>query len=165
MRNKDIPTVVRLLNRARYEVLPTPTIEEKVHASVPTEVTLTVTASPTKGIGETLATAERFSAAGYDVVPHVAARMVNGRHDLVEIVARLQEAGITKIFVPGGDATPHPAGTPTPWGCWRTLVRSAARSTTWGSPAIRRVTPPSTTTSPCSPCGTSASTRPTWSAT
>lgn len=110
MRNKDIPTVVRLLNRARYEVLPTPTIEEKVHASVPTEVTLTVTASPTKGIGETLATAERFSAAGYDVVPHVAARMVNGRHDLVEIVARLQEAGITKIFVPGGDATPHPGG-------------------------------------------------------
>ena len=30
MRNKDVATVRRLLTHARYEVLPTPTIEAKV---------------------------------------------------------------------------------------------------------------------------------------
>lgn len=107
MRNKDIPTIRRMLTHARYEVLPTPTIEEKVHAAVPTDVTLTVTASPTKGLDETFATAERFAAAGYDVVPHVAARMVHNRTELQEIADRFAKAGITKIFVPGGDATPQ----------------------------------------------------------
>ena len=104
MRNKDAETVRRLLEHARYEVLPTPTIEEKVLAAVPTDVTLTVTSSPTKGLEQTLATAERFAAAGYDVVPHLAARMVHGRPELEEIVARLRAAGVSKVFVPGGDA-------------------------------------------------------------
>ena len=104
MRNKDAETVRRLLEHARYEVLPTPTIEEKVLAAVPTDVTLTITSSPTKGLEQTLATAERFAAAGYDVVPHLAARMVHGRPELEEIVARLRAAGVSKVFVPGGDA-------------------------------------------------------------
>jgi methylenetetrahydrofolate reductase (NADPH) len=106
MRNKDVATVLRLLEHARYEVLPTPSIEEKLHASVPTSVQLTVTASPTKGLGETLATTERLRAAGYDVVPHVAARMVSGRGELEEIVARLRALEVHSVFVPGGDAEP-----------------------------------------------------------
>ena len=68
MRNKDIPTVLRLLEHARYEVLPTPTIEGKLLEAVPTDVQITVTASPSKGLGETLATVERLSGHGYDVV-------------------------------------------------------------------------------------------------
>jgi methylenetetrahydrofolate reductase (NADPH) len=64
----------------------------------------TVTSSPTKGLEQTLATAERFAAAGYDVVPHIAARMVHRRPELEEIVARLRAAGVSKVFVPGGDA-------------------------------------------------------------
>ena len=54
MRNRDVPTVVRLLEHARYEVLPTPTIEEKVLAGVPTDVQVTVTASPDQGAGADL---------------------------------------------------------------------------------------------------------------
>ena len=98
--------MLRLLEQARYEVLPTPTIEEKLLAAVPRDVTVTVTASPTKGLEETLALAERLPAEGYDVVPHVAARMVAGRIELEEIVARLRGAGVTSVFVPGGDAAP-----------------------------------------------------------
>ena len=105
-RRKDAATGLRLLEHARYEVLPTATIEEKVHASVPLDVGVTVTASPSKGLGETLALAERFAAAGYAVVPHLAARMVRDRGELAELVARLQEAGISRVFVPGGDAAP-----------------------------------------------------------
>ena len=106
MRNKDVATVRRLLTHARYEVLPTQTVEAKVLDSVPTSVTVTVTASPSMGLERTIATAERFAAAGYTVVPHLAARMVTGRAELEELAARLQAAGITSIFVPGGDADP-----------------------------------------------------------
>lgn len=110
MRNKlrvqDRSTVHRLLEHARFEVLPTPSIGDKVLEYVPPEVTVTVTASPTKGLEETLALTERLAAAGYDAVPHLAARMVSGRSHLEEIVARLQPAGISTVFVPGGDAAP-----------------------------------------------------------
>ncbi len=40
------------------------------------------------------------------MVPHLAAKMVSGRAQLEELVARLGEAGITGVFVPGGDADP-----------------------------------------------------------
>jgi len=105
-RRKDATTALRLLDHARYEVLPTPSVEEKVHTSVPLDVGVTVTASPSKGLEETVALAERLAGAGYAVVPHLAARMVSGRTELAEICARLTEAGITRVFVPGGDASP-----------------------------------------------------------
>jgi methylenetetrahydrofolate reductase (NADPH) len=105
MRNKDTKlALVRLLQSARYEVLPTPSTEEKVLAQVPVECAVTVTASPSKGLDVTFDLAERLGKAGYIAVPHVAARMVSGRSELEEICARLTAAGITTIFVPGGDA-------------------------------------------------------------
>lgn len=110
MRNKDVPTMLRLLEHARYEVLPTPTIEDKVLSAVPTAVQVTVTASPSRGLDATVETAERLAKQGYAVVPHLAARMVNGRSHLNEIVSRLQVAGITSVFVPGGDAKPTEGG-------------------------------------------------------
>ncbi len=104
MRNREQATVRRLLNRARYEVLPTATIEAKVVAAVPTDVTITITASPSMGLERTVEVAERLTAEGYDVVPHLAARMVSGRAELVELIERLAAAKITNVFVPGGDA-------------------------------------------------------------
>lgn len=47
-----------------------------------------------------------------DAVPHVGARMVRGRGELDEIVARLVSAGVDSVFVPGGDADPSPDGYP-----------------------------------------------------
>ena len=83
MRNKTtIPTLVRLLEHARYEVLPTASTEEKVLAHVPRDVGVTVTASPSKGLEATLDLAERLTGHGYAVVPHLAARMVTGRSEL-----------------------------------------------------------------------------------
>ncbi len=106
MRSAERETVRRLLTSARYEILPTATIEEKVRESVPTSVPLTVTASPSMGLERTIGTAERLTEAGYTVVPHIAARMVSGRAELTEIATRLTGAGITNVFVPGGDADP-----------------------------------------------------------
>ncbi|NYJ00281.1 methylenetetrahydrofolate reductase (NADPH) [Nocardioides thalensis] len=106
MRSKERATVRRLLTNARYEVLPTKTIEAKVLESVPTSVPVTVTASPSMGLERTIETAESFAAQGYTVVPHLAARMVHGRTELEELATRLGAAGITSVFVPGGDADP-----------------------------------------------------------
>lgn len=99
-----------LMRTARFEVMPTAKIEEQVLASVPREVPVTVTAAQNKGIEATVALSVSLSGQGYHVVPHLAARMISGRPELEEIVARLTGAGITDVFIPGGDATP-PAGT------------------------------------------------------
>ena len=106
MRNKAaaIATMVRLLENARYEVLPTASAEEQVLANVGTSTALTVTASPSKGLEPTLALAERLTAHGYTAVPHLAARMVRDTEELREICARLTSQGMDKVFVPGGDA-------------------------------------------------------------
>lgn len=112
MRNKKLASVEglrRLLAQARYEVLPTASAEESVLTHLPRGFTVTVTASPSKGLEATLALAERLAAQGYPAVPHLAARMISGRSELAEICARLVPAGVRTVFVPAGDADP-PAG-------------------------------------------------------
>ena len=101
--------LTNLLTTARYEVLPTGSIEDKVLEHVGTGTTVTVTASPAKGLDATVALTERLARQGYDAVPHLAARMVTGRSELAEVSARLTEAGVHTVFVPGGDQDP-PAG-------------------------------------------------------
>ncbi len=98
-----------LLEQVRYEVIPTATIEDKVYAAVPRDVTVTVTASPVKGLDATLDLAERLARANYRVIPHVSARLVVDREHLKDIVDRLRDIGVEDVFVPAGDAQ-TPAG-------------------------------------------------------
>jgi methylenetetrahydrofolate reductase (NADPH) len=109
MRNKTAGAIRQLLAHVRYEVLPTPAVADLVCANLPPGFTVTITASPTKGLEATLDLALRLAGEGYDVVPHLAARMVRGRAELADICARLTPAGISTVFVPAGDADP-PAG-------------------------------------------------------
>jgi len=97
------------LGSARYEVLPTAKIEAAILENVPSDVPLTVTASPVKGLDATLELTEKLVGHGYSVVPHLAARMVSGKSELAEIVDRLRPLNIDNVFVPAGDADP-PAG-------------------------------------------------------
>jgi methylenetetrahydrofolate reductase (NADPH) len=110
MRNKTkalaAATMARLLEHTRYEVLPTSSIEDSVLEHVSVDQTVTVTASPSKGLGATLELTERLTRHGYLAVPHLAARMVRDRAELEEIADRLTSQGIDRIFVPGGDADP-----------------------------------------------------------
>src|SRR6476661_7239527 len=96
MRNKvtTASTARRLLENARYEILPTASIEATVLEHVPVGHTITVTASPKKGLGPTLDLAERLT---------------SGKAELGEVCDRLVAAGITAVFVPAGDQDP-PAG-------------------------------------------------------
>src|SRR5262245_2811579 len=99
-------TMRRLLSTARYEVIPTATIEERVRGAVPTTVPITVTASPAKGLEPTLQLTERLTSAGYRVVPHLSARLIAGPSHLKDIVDRLLTVGVHDVFVPAGDADP-----------------------------------------------------------
>ncbi len=98
-----------LLQDPRYEVFPAKGTEQAVLDWVPRGMTVTVTASPVKGLDPTIDLAEKLAAHGYRVVPHLAARSVTGEEHLLAIVGRLKAAGCDDVFVPGGDAT-HPAG-------------------------------------------------------
>src|SRR4028119_1592369 len=101
--------LVEALRRPRYEVIPLPGVEEAVAEHVPKHVKLTVTASPKKGLGTTLELAERLSGEGFEVAPHLSARLIRDRAQLGEILARLCEVGVRDVFVVAGDA-PQPAG-------------------------------------------------------
>lgn len=96
--------VAALLRRSRFEILPLDGIEEQVLATVPRDVTLTVTASPTKGLGPTLDLTGSLVGHGYTVVPHLSARLVSDVAELREIAARLRGAGVGEVFVVAGDA-------------------------------------------------------------
>jgi methylenetetrahydrofolate reductase (NADPH) len=115
MRNKAkasaVATIVRLLENTRYEVLPTASTEDTVLEHVDVAQAVTVTASPNKGLEATLDLAERLTGHGYTTVPHLAARMVRDRAELSEICDRLTGKGITRVFIPAGDADP-PGGYP-----------------------------------------------------
>jgi methylenetetrahydrofolate reductase (NADPH) len=98
-----------LLRSPRYEVIPAQGTEQAVLDWVPAQMTVTVTASPVKGLEPTVGLTERLAARGYRVVPHLAARSVQSQQHLDAIVARLTACGVDDVFVPGGDASP-PAG-------------------------------------------------------
>ena len=101
--------LAELLRRPRYEVLPLDGIEDDVAASLGTDVTITVTGSPSRGLDATLDLSERLAARGYRVVPHLPARQVRDAAHLDELLDRIEAAGIRRLFVPAGD-TSEPAG-------------------------------------------------------
>jgi methylenetetrahydrofolate reductase (NADPH) len=96
--------VAELLGHSRYEVLPLDGVEEQVLTHVPRDVTVTVTASPTKGLGPTFDLAARLVGHGYDVVPHLSARLIRATGHLAELVDRLRAIGVRDVFVVAGDA-------------------------------------------------------------
>jgi methylenetetrahydrofolate reductase (NADPH) len=98
-------TLAAALRRSRFEILPLDGIEDQVLEHLTTDVKVTVTASPRKGLEATLAVSERLAVAGYPVVPHLSARLVRDRPHLEEVCARLLAAGVRELFVPAGDAT------------------------------------------------------------
>ncbi len=92
------------LRRSRFEVLPLDGVEQEVLAHVERDTTITVTASPGRGLDATVELSERLGRAGRRVVPHLSARLVRDRAHLDELLDRLLQAGVRGLFVPAGDA-------------------------------------------------------------
>jgi methylenetetrahydrofolate reductase (NADPH) len=102
-------TLAAFLRAPRYEIFPTEDVARQVAASVPLEVTLTVTASPRRGMPATVLLAANLASLGYTVVPHLSARMIRDSRELGQIIETLHRAAIRNVFVVAGDAR-QPAG-------------------------------------------------------
>jgi methylenetetrahydrofolate reductase (NADPH) len=98
-----------LLRSPRYEIFPTDDILDVVARTVPHEVTITVTASPRRGLPATVQLAIRLARLGYTAIPHISARLIRDRAELIQILEALRSAEIRNIFVIAGDAR-EPAG-------------------------------------------------------
>ena len=101
--------LIGFLEAPRYEVLPTEDVEGLVAAYVPPEVTITITASPRRGMDATVRLAGRLARQGYAVVPHLSARLIRDSSHLREILLAVNEMGARDVFVIAGDAR-EPAG-------------------------------------------------------
>ena len=95
--------LARLLTAPTFELIPLKTSMAQA-AFLPPGSTVSVTASPAKGIEATVALCEQLQAAGFRAVPHLSARMVRDRAHLVDLIAWLEGAGVDRAFVVGGDA-------------------------------------------------------------
>ena len=91
-----------LLTHARFELMPFDSFEDEIQY-LPDGASIAITTSPKLGIEKTVERSEEAAARGYEVIPHIAARYIEGPEQLEEIARRLTEAGVTDIFVPGGD--------------------------------------------------------------
>ena len=103
------PGLATFLRTPRYEIFPTDDVLEVVVRYVPREVSITVTASPRRGMPATVLLAVALARSGYTAVPHLSARMIRDRGELGQILEALRGAGITNVFVIAGDAK-QPAG-------------------------------------------------------
>lgn len=100
----DHPNGLRtLLDNSGFELIPMKSTADKALA-LPSGTTVSVTASPAKGMSATIDLTEEFAGMGLDVIPHLSARLTKSRAELRGILARLEEIGTRQAFVVGGDA-------------------------------------------------------------
>ncbi len=95
--------VRRLLQRPEFELLAFRSTIDQIDF-LPEAATVTITASPTKGIEPVLRYATELAQRGFDVVPHMAARSIADQAHLLQALDTLTEANIRRVFVIGGDA-------------------------------------------------------------
>jgi methylenetetrahydrofolate reductase (NADPH) len=95
--------LARLLAAPTFELVPLKNaLSQADH--LPPGATVSVTASPAKGLEATVALCEQLQARGFRAVPHLSARMVRDRAHLVDLIEWLEGAGVDRAFVVGGDA-------------------------------------------------------------
>jgi methylenetetrahydrofolate reductase (NADPH) len=95
--------LARVLRAPTFELVPLKNALDQARF-LPAGVTVSVTASPAKGIEATIALCEQLQGRGFRAVPHLSARMVRDRSHLADLIAWLEGAGVDRAFVVGGDA-------------------------------------------------------------
>ena len=96
-------TLRTLVGAPKFELIPMSNTLELAEA-LPPGALVTVTASPTKAIEDTIQIAEVLRSRGHTAIPHLSARMIRDRAHLNELLQRLGAAGIRRVFAVGGDA-------------------------------------------------------------
>lgn len=106
----------------RVEIIPTAGIVDTAVSELPAASTLTVTCLPHHGIERTMTASLELAGHGFHVVPHLAARSIGSREQLVSILRDCHAAGIDEVFAIGGDK----AQTAGPYGSSESLIRDIA---------------------------------------
>jgi methylenetetrahydrofolate reductase (NADPH) len=100
--------VAELLAEPRFELMPFKSFGEQMEY-LPDGARIAITTSPTLGIDATIEWTEKAAERGYEIIPHIAARYICDEAHLEEIARRITDAGVTDVFVPGGERE-EPAG-------------------------------------------------------
>ena len=100
--------MIEALSRPRFELIPMEGAIERT-AELPEGARVAISCSPARGIEGTLSLGEELLGRGFEIVPHLAARLVADKAHLEEIVRRLEDLKVEEIFVIGGDSR-EPAG-------------------------------------------------------
>ena len=100
---ENMEAVHRLLQRPEFELLAFRSTIDQIDF-LPEAATVTITASPAKGIEPVLGYATELAQQGFDVVPHMAARSIADQAHLLQALDTITEANIRRVFVIGGDA-------------------------------------------------------------
>ena len=87
-----------------FEVIPLRSLDDALEA-LPPAATVSVTASPAKGLAATQEITERLIAGGHRAVPHISARLVRDRTHTRALAAWLRSVELDEIFLVGGDVT------------------------------------------------------------
>lgn len=102
----QVGVIRRRLEHPKYEVIPLKNVLDQSEF-LPGGATVSVTASPQKGMAATIDLSLQLKDRGFDVIPHISARLTKDRAELEDILRRLDEARIRKAFVVGGDVEGH----------------------------------------------------------
>jgi len=103
---EEAKAVIRaLLEDLTYELIPLSNVLPQAEF-LPEGARVSVTASPAKGTQATLDLSRELQQRGLDVIPHISARQTGDRAELESILTQLENAGIKRAFVVGGDADP-----------------------------------------------------------
>ncbi|EHR61259.1 methylenetetrahydrofolate reductase [Saccharomonospora cyanea] len=111
------------LPEARFEVLPLPGVLDQT-ARLAEGTTVTVTASPSRGLDATVELCEKLAAQRLHAVAHLAARQLHDAVHLRDVLDRLAGSGLDEVFVIAGDAR-TPVG---PFGDGLSLLRAIEES-------------------------------------
>jgi methylenetetrahydrofolate reductase (NADPH) len=95
--------LARVVADPTFELIPLKNVRDQA-AALPRGATVSVTASPAKGIEATVELAIELEGAGLRAIPHLSARMIRDRAHLSDLLSKLRDAGIDRAFVVGGDA-------------------------------------------------------------
>lgn len=98
----EVSSIRRILESPKYELIPLKNVLGQA-AHLPPGATVSVTASPTKGMKATIELSIELQDRGFEVIPHLSARLTRDRAELQEIIDRLDAVGIRRVFVVGGD--------------------------------------------------------------
>jgi len=95
--------LARVLTDPTFELIPLKNARDQA-TFLPGGATVSVTASPAKGLEATVELAAELQARGLRAIPHLSARMVRDRAHIAALLDGVAAAGIDRAFVVGGDA-------------------------------------------------------------